>query len=133
MPPGELDAFLREPRIAKLATLNRDGSPNIVPVWFEWDGAAALVFTEATSAKVRRIRRDPLAALSVEEPVGLPERWATIEGIASIEPGGFALAERLLPRYYAPDRARDAHARWSKTSDRWVVIRITPRRIRSSG
>lgn len=133
MTPERLDAFLRETRIAKLATLNADGSPNVVPVWFEWTGTDALVFTSETSSKMARIRRDPRLALSVEEPVGVIEAWVTIEGVATIEPGGFAVAERLAPRYYSPERAAAALEAWGKNREQWVVLRISPRQIRSSG
>lgn len=133
MPKERLDAFLRETRIAKLATLNKDGSPNVVPVWFEWTGSEALVFTSESSAKVGRIRRDPRVTLSVEEPVGVPEAWVSIEGAAAIEPGGFALAERLAPRYYTPERASAALESWGEQREQWVLLRITPRRVRSSG
>lgn len=133
MTPGQRDAFLRETRIAKLATLREDGSPTIVPVWFEWDGAEALVFTHDSSAKIRRIERDPRVSLGVEEPVGVPEAWVTIEGTATIErEGGFALAQRLAARYYSPDRAAEALAEWEKLASHWVVLRITPGHIRSS-
>jgi len=132
MTPGQRDTFLRETHIAKLATLNADGSPNIVPVWFEWDGAEARVFTLDSSPKVARIRRDNRVALSVEQPVGVPEAWVTIEGTASIEPGGFELAERLAPRYYDPAKAASALEGWASQRDHWVVIRITPTSIRSS-
>lgn len=133
MTPENRDAFLREPRIAKLATLTSDGSPTIVPVWFEWTGSEALVFTSETSAKVRRIRRDPRVALSVEEPVGVAEAWVTIEGRASIEPGGFALAERLAPRYYDEAKTAAALSSWGKTPEQWVLLRISATHIRSSG
>jgi PPOX class probable F420-dependent enzyme len=133
MTPVQLDTFLRETRIAKLATLNSDGSPTIVPVWFEWDGATAAIFTEGKSPKVKRILADPRVALSVEEGVGVAEAWVTIEGLATIErEGGFALAQRLAPRYYTPERAGAALAEWGRVAEGWVVIRITPRRIRSS-
>jgi len=132
MTPDQRDAFLRETRIAKLVTLNADGSPTVVPVWFEWDGKDARVFTLDSSPKVRRIQRDPRVALSVEQPVGVSEAWVTIEGNAVVERGGFALAERLAPRYYEPDRAKTALASWAAQRDHWVVLRITPRRVRSS-
>jgi PPOX class probable F420-dependent enzyme len=132
MTAAEVEAFLAEPRIAKLATLRADGSPTIVPVWFEWDGATATVFTERASPKVKRIRADPRVALSVEEPVGVPERWVTLEGTASIEEaGGIELARRLAPRYYTPGRAREALAQWERVADSWVLLRIIPSRIRS--
>jgi len=133
MTDSQRDAFLRETRIAKLATLNPDGSPTIVPVWFEWDGAEARLFTDRGSEKIRRIVRDPHVALSVEEGVGIPEAWVTIEGLASVEQdGGMHLARRLAVRYYAPERAATALAGWEKMADRWVVVRVRPTRIRSS-
>ncbi len=132
MTPEARDAFLSVTRIAKLATLNGDGSPNVVPVWFDWDGREARVFTTDSSTKVKRIERDPRVALSVEEPVGVREAWVTIEGTASVEPGGFALAERLAPRYYGAVQAEATLREWARMRDRWVVLRITPRRIRSS-
>ena len=132
MTPAQCDAFLRETRIAKLATLNADGSPTIVPVWFEWTGSEALVFTHDASPKIRRIRRDPHVALSVEEAVGVPEAWVTIEGHATVGPGGFDLAERLTPRYYTPAKSVEALRKWANMRDHWVLIRITPTRVRSS-
>ncbi|MBI2765764.1 MAG: PPOX class F420-dependent oxidoreductase [Chloroflexi bacterium] len=132
MTPGEADTFLRETRIAKLATLNTDGSPNIVPVWFEWDGKAARVFTSRGSPKVRRIRRDPRVALSVEEGVGAQERWVTIEGMAAIsEDGGIELARQLIERYYDAGRIAETWPSWERMAAEWVVITVTPARIRS--
>ena len=133
MNPDARDAFLRETRIAKLATLHANGSPTIVPVWFEWDGQTAAVFTSRTSPKVARIFAHPEVALSVEESVGVPEAWVTIEGTAAIEEaGGMELARRLAQRYYAAERAAAAITEWEKLEHLWVVVRITPRRVRSS-
>ena len=127
-----IDTFLRETRIAKLATLNADGSPNIVPVWFDWEGGVARVFTSKTSPKIRRIAADNRVALSVEEGVGAQERWVTIEGTAGVEEsGGLALARKLIDRHYSPERIAETWPSWEKISDEWVVIAITPRRIRS--
>lgn len=132
MTAAQIDAFLRETRIAKLATLNADGSPTVVPVWFDWDGTTASVFTERKSPKVKRILADSRVALSVEEAVGVAEAWVTIEGNAAIEDeGGFALAQRLAPRYYTPEKSAAALAQWGRTAEEWVVVRITPRKIRS--
>ncbi len=133
MTEAQRDQFLHETRIAKLATLNADGSPTVVPVWFEWDGVEARVFTDRKSEKVRRIARDPRVALSVEQGVGAAEAWVTIEGIATVElHGGIELARRLAARYYTSERAERALATWGEMADRWVVLRITPGRIRSS-
>ncbi|HMO52941.1 MAG TPA: TIGR03618 family F420-dependent PPOX class oxidoreductase [Tepidiformaceae bacterium] len=126
------NAFLRETRIAKVATLNADGSPTIVPVWFEWDGAGARVFTSKNSPKVKRIQADPRAALSVEEPVGIPEAWVTIEGTCSLtREGTRELIARLARRYYDPEKAEKSIKEWL-AADIWVTIEIPPKRILSS-
>ena len=129
----ELDAFLHQTRIAKLVTLNSDGSPTVVPVWFEWDGGTASLFTGRSTPKVSRIRRDPRVALSVEEGVGIPEAWVTVEGVATVEAeGGWALAQRLAARYYTPEKNAAVLPSWEQMANEWVVVRITPTRIRSS-
>ncbi|MGI8926320.1 MAG: TIGR03618 family F420-dependent PPOX class oxidoreductase [Tepidiformaceae bacterium] len=129
----ERDAFLRQTRIAKLVTLYADGHPSVVPVWYEWDGQVATLFTSRDSEKVRRIRRDPRVALTVEEGVGVPEAWVTIEGAASIQDtGGLELARTLIDRYYAPEHAAQVWPSWEAAGGQWVVVTVTPTRIRSS-
>ena len=133
MTAAETDAFLRETRIAKLAYLHADGAPTVVPVWFEWDGKVARVFTSRTSPKARRIAADPRVALTVEEPVGVHERWVTIEGTAAIgEAGTVELLARLARRYYQSVQAEQAIASWTVKPEMWVTLTITPTRIRSS-
>jgi PPOX class probable F420-dependent enzyme len=133
MTAEQRDAFLNEPRIATLATLTREGAPVAIPIWFEWDGERARMFTGRTSPKVTRIQRDGRVCLTVAEPTGMPEAWVAIEGTASIEEGtGFALAQRLVPRYYPPEQAARTLAEWERDADDWVTIVVAPSRIRSS-
>ena len=134
MEKARLDAFLQQPRIGKLVTLRADGSPTVVPIWYEWDGETAAIFTSRTSAKVRRITADPRVALSVEEPTGIDEAWDTLEGTATIEEtGGLALARRLIDAYYTPEKAAAVWPSWEAAADTWVVIRVRPSRIESLG
>lgn len=133
MSDDAIAAFLAEPRIAKLATLNTDGSPTIVPVWFEWDGTAASVFTHYKTPKLRRIRHDGRVALSVEEPLGVMEAWVTLEGTATVQKqGAIELARRLIVRYYTEERVKQVLPTWEKIADEWRLIRIVPKTIRSS-
>lgn len=132
MTPEQRDAFLRETRIAKLATLYPDGSPSVVPIWFEWDGANAWFFSSRTAPKMQRIKADPRVSLTVEDGVGIPEAWVSIEGEASeAEGSAIDLAARLARRYYKPDQAEQTIEHWTKVADGFALVRITPRRIRS--
>ena len=35
MDDDELDAFLAEPHLARLSTINPDGTPHTLPIWYE--------------------------------------------------------------------------------------------------
>ena len=131
--PAEIDVFLRETRIGKLAYLHPGGQPTIVPIWFEWDGNVARIFTSRTSRKARRLAEEPRVALSVEEPVGVHERWVTIEGLCAIsDEGTVPLIERLARRYYEPKQAEEAIRSWTANPEQWVTLTITPAKIRSA-
>ena len=133
MSVGERDAFLQQTRIGVLASLAASGAPLAIPIWYEWDGARVRMFSSRGAPKVARLQRDGRVCLTVAEPVGVPEAWVAIEGVATIEEGtGFALAQRLAPRYYPPDQAERTLEEWGRSAQEWATIIIEPRRIRSS-
>lgn len=134
MTDEQRDEFLGEPRIAVLSTISAAGSPVSIPIWFEWDGNHARVFTGIDSPKIRRLQANPAASLLVANPTGEPEAWVLIEGEISIETdGGFALAERLALRYWGfsdPDHTKTVEE-WRAASDTLRVLEIVPTRVRS--
>jgi len=131
MTESECDTFLREIRIGTLCTLNEDGSPNAVPLWYEWNGEKIRLFSSRDTGKVRRLTNDPRACFSVEDPVGVPEAWVTVEGkIKVLNQGGKELAVKLAKIYYEGEQRAQTVAKWSKKND-WVLLELTPSRIRS--
>ena len=131
MTKEQRDAFLREARIATLVTLNEDGSPNALPLWYDWDGQRLRMFSMSGTGKLRRLARDPRACVSVADPVGVLEAWVTVEGSVEMkQEGGRELALRLAERYYAPERAERTIRSWSRLEG-WVLLELTPTRIRS--
>jgi PPOX class probable F420-dependent enzyme len=128
------DAFLAETRLGVLSTIADDGSPIAVPIWFEWDGKCARMFTSVTSPKVRRIQRDPRASLLVARPIGESEGWVAIDGrIEILDEGGIELAERLAARYWDLDdpERRGTLELWRKASQVLRVLELVPGAIRS--
>jgi len=63
--PAEVDDFLRLPNPAVVATLRPDGSPHTVPTWYDWQDGRVLLNMEETRLRLRYLRRDPRAALTV--------------------------------------------------------------------
>ena len=63
--PAELDEFLQLPNPAVVATLRPDGSPHTVPTWYDWEDGRVLLNMEDTRLRLKYLRRDPRAALTV--------------------------------------------------------------------
>ena len=128
---GTRDAFLAETRIGIITTLQPSGFPSSVPVWFEWDGEVASVFTTSTSPKVTNLERDSRATLLVVNNVGEPEYWVRIEGTVAIsKEGAGELAERLANRYWdmSNEGYRATVEEW-KQEPRLRVLELNPTRV----
>jgi PPOX class probable F420-dependent enzyme len=69
MPVPELSpearALLAGPNTAHLATVRRDGTPAVHPVWVGLEGDRVLVSTGRTRAKARNVRHQPQVAISL--------------------------------------------------------------------
>ncbi len=84
MTDRNLQRFLAEPRSASLAYSRRDGSPFVVPVWFQWRDGEVLIGTGAADPKVAAIRRNPRVTVLMHDDRA-PYRVVIIDGEASIE------------------------------------------------
>jgi PPOX class probable F420-dependent enzyme len=129
MTPGQVEAFLRQPRMGSLITMRADGRPTAAPLWFEWADGVARMFSGRATGKVQRLLCDNRAALTVTAGVGELPAWVTIEGTASVVTGGADLARRLAPLYRGEEFAEKAIARLDNDPDGLCLITISPTRI----
>jgi PPOX class probable F420-dependent enzyme len=92
---------LESGHLAHLATINPDGSPQVTLVWVGLDGDDI-----RDHLKLRNIRRDPRAVVSVESggrTNGL-DHYLVIRGTARVTEGGAPeLIQRLAHVYLGPD------------------------------
>ncbi len=61
------DLFVKK-AFAHLATLMPDGSPQVSPVWVDYDGEFIVINTARGRQKDRNIQRDPRVAISIQDP-----------------------------------------------------------------
>ncbi len=100
----DLDSFLDEPHVAVLATLRKDGSVLLSPVWHEWRNGGFNVWVGAHDVKVRHLRRDPRASIVVAESQH-PLRGIEVRGVARIvEDGAVETAVRIASRYIGSEK-----------------------------
>lgn len=134
MSEAKRTAFLGETRLGILSMLAESGAPLAVPVWFEWDGKCARMFTSAIAPKIRRLQADARASLLVARPMGEPEEWVAIDGRVEIrEDGALPLAERLAARYWDLEEASHAATLqlWREQARMLRLLEVVPSRIRS--
>lgn len=102
--PASHADLLSRPLYAHLATIRPDGTPQISPMWIEWDGELLRFSNTTTAYKYRNITRNPLVAVSIIDP-DLPRRYLEIGGrVERIEPDPDGAFYRVLAaRYGRPE------------------------------
>ncbi len=134
-PPFDPHALLAQSRLGVLATLKRDGRPQLSPVTPFYDRDAGLLHVSMVEgrAKTANLRRDPRAALEVTGADGWS--WATAEGTVTLtgpgtDPDGPEVD--ALVDYYR--RAAGEHPDWAEyravmVSDRRVLMTMRVERV----
>jgi PPOX class probable F420-dependent enzyme len=130
---ARIQRFLATKDVVVLATVQSDGAPLAMPMWYLHDPAVLTMISVAGTQKVRNLHRDPRVCVVAE---GGPK--GTVCGVAvhgraeflADGPERRALAARFLEKY-SPylERRWDGRA---MPSDR-VMFRIVPSRVRSWG
>jgi len=120
-------------RTGKLATTRADGRPHVAPVWFVLDGSDVVFNTGADSVKGRSLRRDPRAAMCVDDEAP-PFAFVLVEGAVELSDDLDEMrtwATRIGARYMGPDRAEDFGRRNGVPGE--LLVRLTPDRIIGRG
>jgi PPOX class probable F420-dependent enzyme len=104
LPEPYLDLFQKK-AFAHLATLMPDGSPQVTPVWCDFDGTHVRINSAKGRVKDRNMRRDPRVALSLQDPDN-PYRYLEVKGrvVAITEEGADAHIDSLAKKYIGKDK-----------------------------
>ena len=99
IPDSFLDLFTK-PAFAHLATVMPDGSPQVTPIWIDYDGQHVLINSAKGRVKNRNMQQRAQVALTITDPDN-PYRYLMIRGhVAEItEEGGDQHLDQLALRY----------------------------------
>ena len=127
--PSTHSDLLQKPAFANLATLNPDGSPQVTPVWFDFDGTNLLINTARGRMKDRNLQRDPRVAVSIADPEN-PYRYVGIQGRVSemTETGADAHIDKLAKKYLNKDKYP-----FRAPGEVRVILKIVPEKIHTNG
>jgi PPOX class probable F420-dependent enzyme len=84
--PDDLLDLLERPLFAALGTVRPDGSVQVNPMWFDWDGQHLRFTHTTTRAKYRNLQANPSMSLLVVDPDD-PLRFVEVRGeLVEVEP-----------------------------------------------
>jgi PPOX class probable F420-dependent enzyme len=77
----EVRTFLQERRFAVLATINKDGTPQLTTMWYLLEGDTIVMNTKVGRTKERNMRRDPRISVCFEDGYSYLTISGTVEMI----------------------------------------------------
>lgn len=123
--------LLRDDRkaLANVGTVMPDGSPQVTPMWFDYDGKVLRVNSAKGRVKDRNMRRNPAVAVSIVDPDNA-YRYVAVRGrvIEITEDGADAHIDRLAKKYLGED-----HYPHRRQGEVRVTYKIAPERVSGMG
>ena len=114
---------LLEGQFATLATVGRDGRPQLSEIWFLAEGDTVVTSLNTSRQKTRNLRANPAVTVFLLD-LDVPYRYLEIRGDAEITPDdGYAFADKLGAKDQADLRAHD------QSGQSRVKVTIHPVRI----
>ena len=129
IPEAFNDLLTAKKAFANVAMINADGTPQVTPVWFDWDGSSIRINTARGRLKDKNLRRTPSVALSIMDPDN-PYRYVQVRGrVAAVtESGADAHIDSLAKKYMGRDRYP-----YRKAGEVRVIFTIAPDRVQTMG
>ncbi len=127
-----MNTFLNGKRNAILATLKKDGSPQLTPVWYRWDGEQFWVSITKDRAKYKNLRRDARLSLCIDDA----ETFTTViaSGKARLtEENLWADTQKIAERYRGPEEGPTYVKRMQENKEPRVLVVLKPEKIISWG
>jgi PPOX class probable F420-dependent enzyme len=127
--PEKYSDLLQKPAFGSLGTLMRDGSPQVTPVWVDFDGKHVLVNSAKGRLKDKNMRRDPRVAISLQDPAN-PYRYLEIRGkvVEVTEKGADDHINKMAQKYLGK-----AVYPFRQPGEVRVLYKIEPEKVSSMG
>ena len=128
IPEKYRDLLTGKKAFASLGTLMPDGTPQVTPVWFDFDGTNLIFNSALGRQKDRNVRRDPRVTMTIIDPEN-PYRYVEVRGrvIDITQEGARDSINKLAKKYLGkdvypgpPDEVR-------------VIYKVRPEKIQGMG
>lgn len=122
--------FIKSQKILRLATIDPQGNPHIVPVWYDYINGKFYVGTNTRTVKAKNVRKNPKVSFCVDVGINSPD----IFGIMGIGRARLILenklvqsiAKKILRRYFKNLKNKSAQQLLKDTD---CIIEIIPKKL----
>ena len=122
------DEFLRKQKILHLATISKDGSPHIIPVWYLYSGKKIYIGTNTKTEKAKNVKSHKKVSFCVDIGIHAPKIFGIMgKGNAKLitnKTKVSKLAEKILVRYFKTLNKKSAKEILDDTD---CIIEIVPK------
>ncbi|MGE5827561.1 MAG: PPOX class F420-dependent oxidoreductase [Micromonosporaceae bacterium] len=128
IPQSYRDLFDKK-SFAHIATVGPDGTPQVTPVWIDYDGTHIRFNTARGRVKTKNLERNPTVAMSVQDPEN-PYRYVQVKGRVTemTEKGADEHIDALAKKYLGQDRYP-----YRRPGEVRVTVKVAPDKIQSMG
>jgi PPOX class probable F420-dependent enzyme len=129
IPASHADLLTTKKAFANVATLNADGSPQVTPVWVDFDGTHVVINTAKGRVKAKNLAREKRVALSIADPEN-SYRYLGIQGhvVEITENGGDAHIDKMAKKYLGKDTYP-----FRAPGEVRLIVRISPDKVHTNG
>ncbi|MDP6070999.1 MAG: PPOX class F420-dependent oxidoreductase [SAR202 cluster bacterium] len=122
---AKLAEFLEPSRIVVVATIGRNGMPQLTPNWYWFDGETISISTTKNRVKYRNLSRDHRMSVCIySEPRAADYAMVTGTVTISDDESIWPTTRKIIERYADPDRIERQLAEM-RTQGR-VILSLTP-------
>ena len=127
--PEKYVDLLEKPTFGNLGTIMKDGSPQVTPIWVDYDGKYVRFNSALGRVTDKNVRRDPRVSISLQDPAN-PYRYLEIRGrVVEITQNGAddhinKLSQKYLGKPVYPFR---------QPGEVRVLYKIEPEKVSSMG
>ncbi len=124
------DEFLKEQKILRLATIGKDKTPHISPVWYRYSGKKFYIGTNSSRQKIKNLKRNNRISFCVDVGINAPNIFGVMgQGNANLileNAKVKSIAKKILLRYFTSLKNKSAKELLDDTD---CIIEIIPDKV----
>ncbi|NLE53158.1 MAG: pyridoxamine 5'-phosphate oxidase family protein [Chloroflexi bacterium] len=124
----EIEPFLKRSLIAKLGTINEDGTVHLAPIWFRYRDGELWFGSQDLSRKVRNIKHNNQVTVLIDT-ADPPYQAIMLYGVAELDYDDVIVKRSFIFENYMPAEAALAYAQNLAKQFEPVLIRVRPERM----